>query len=124
MPHSGGRDANRSWRGKKEIRRQNLDRRRHRRYFGLRSKNRGRSRCVRDREQWSIRRALRIRVDRKSTRLNSSHSQISYAVFCLNKKNAPDRLFPTPIQISAHKRENETITAPVLLHIDPESPST
>src|SRR2546430_3991948 len=24
--------------------------------------------------------------DRKSTRLNSSHSQISYAVFCLNKK--------------------------------------
>src|SRR2546430_7484855 len=29
-------------------------------------------------------RALR---DRKSTRLNSSHSQISYAVFCLKKKN-------------------------------------
>src|SRR2546430_8964098 len=28
----------------------------------------------------------RIR-DRKSTRLNSSHSQISYAVFCLKKKN-------------------------------------
>src|SRR2546430_8554803 len=26
------------------------------------------------------------RVDRKSTRLNSSHSQISYAVFCLKKK--------------------------------------
>src|SRR5256886_3327081 len=26
-------------------------------------------------------------VDRKSTRLNSSHSQISYAVFCLNKKS-------------------------------------
>src|SRR2546430_11697963 len=25
-------------------------------------------------------------VDRKSTRLNSSHSQISYAVFCLTKK--------------------------------------
>src|SRR2546430_3885314 len=25
--------------------------------------------------------------DRKSTRLNSSHSQISYAVFCLKKKN-------------------------------------
>src|SRR5688572_32736376 len=38
--------------------------------------------------------ALRVRVelgprrdrDRKSTRLNSSHSQISYAVFCLKKK--------------------------------------
>src|SRR5256886_4077402 len=31
--------------------------------------------------------------DRKSTRLNSSHSQISYAVFCLKKKN---RCFPPP----------------------------
>src|SRR2546427_7236239 len=29
-----------------------------------------------------------IKVDRKSTRLNSSHSQISYAVFCLKKKKA------------------------------------
>src|SRR2546421_6863857 len=27
------------------------------------------------------------RTDRKSTRLNSSHDQISYAVFCLKKKN-------------------------------------
>src|SRR5688572_31234426 len=27
--------------------------------------------------------------DRKSTRLNSSHSQISYAVFCLKKKKPP-----------------------------------
>src|SRR5256886_7316877 len=27
--------------------------------------------------------------DRKSTRLNSSHSQISYAVFCLKKKKDP-----------------------------------
>src|SRR2546427_1684240 len=27
--------------------------------------------------------------DRKSTRLNSSHSQISYAVFCLKKKKRP-----------------------------------
>src|SRR5256886_6005199 len=31
-------------------------------------------------------RALHHAVDRKSTRLNSSHSQISYAVFCLKKK--------------------------------------
>src|SRR5256886_12719363 len=30
-------------------------------------------------------RSLRIVADRKSTRLNSSHSQISYAVFCLKK---------------------------------------
>src|SRR2546430_8773022 len=29
-------------------------------------------------------------VDRKSTRLNSSHSQISYAVFCLKKKKHRD----------------------------------
>src|SRR6266511_4426490 len=28
-----------------------------------------------------------LRPDRKSTRLNSSHVTISYAVFCLNKKN-------------------------------------
>src|SRR3712207_6918531 len=30
---------------------------------------------------------LRAVVDRKSTRLNSSHANISYAVFCLKKKN-------------------------------------
>src|SRR5688572_32345894 len=29
--------------------------------------------------------------DRKSTRLNSSHSQISYAVFCLKKKNGTNQ---------------------------------
>src|SRR5256886_15652443 len=31
-------------------------------------------------------RAIDAKIDRKSTRLNSSHSQISYAVFCLKKK--------------------------------------
>src|ERR1039458_2248176 len=30
-------------------------------------------------------------IDRKSTRLNSSHLGISYAVFCLKKKNRYDR---------------------------------
>src|SRR2546427_6017407 len=35
-------------------------------------------------EQMPGRRGLEL--DRKSTRLNSSHSQISYAVFCLKKK--------------------------------------
>src|SRR5438270_9881424 len=30
-------------------------------------------------------------IDRKSTRLNSSHSQISYAVFCLKKKKNHER---------------------------------
>src|SRR5256886_11952958 len=38
---------------------------------------------------WSHSRSARpASRDRKSTRLNSSHSQISYAVFCLKKKNA------------------------------------
>src|SRR5690606_41545953 len=31
-------------------------------------------------------------IDRKSTRLNSSHVKISYAVFCLKKKNIQQRL--------------------------------
>src|SRR5258707_9082851 len=34
----------------------------------------------------SFRRISIIRRDRKSTRLNSSHANISYAVFCLKKK--------------------------------------
>src|SRR2546430_3419023 len=45
---------------------------------------------------------LRFRVvndwrrDRKSTRLNSSHSQISYAVFCLKKKKNDERTASVP----------------------------
>src|SRR6266576_1980298 len=35
---------------------------------------------------WTRRSALKRRRDRKSTRLNSSHVEISYAVFCLKKK--------------------------------------
>src|SRR2546430_11475979 len=52
-----------------------------------------------DAKTWELRRAvvydqfentvtMRF-TDRKSTRLNSSHSQISYAVFCLKKKITP-----------------------------------
>src|SRR2546422_7765857 len=37
-------------------------------------------------EQWSRRTRRAGRRDRKSTRLNSSHGYISYAVFCLKKK--------------------------------------
>src|SRR5258705_10273970 len=33
-----------------------------------------------------VRRLLEVHIDRKSTRLNSSHLGISYAVFCLKKK--------------------------------------
>src|SRR3972149_128157 len=42
--------------------------------------------------------------DRKSTRLNSSHSQISYAVFCLKKKkkkNTRRDARPAPHEVSA-----------------------
>src|SRR5438874_9913511 len=35
---------------------------------------------------------IKNRRDRKSTRLNSSHVEISYAVFCLKKKNSSTRL--------------------------------
>src|SRR3712207_7556181 len=35
-------------------------------------------------------------TDRKSTRLNSSHANISYAVFCLKKKKKPTRTGITP----------------------------
>src|SRR3712207_8759704 len=40
------------------------------------------------REAVEVRRARQARQDRKSTRLNSSHANISYAVFCLKKKNS------------------------------------
>src|SRR3712207_7817079 len=42
--------------------------------------------------------ALEASGDRKSTRLNSSHANISYAVFCLKKKNihVPLALYPPP----------------------------
>src|SRR2546430_10625409 len=39
-------------------------------------------------------------LDRKSTRLNSSHSQISYAVFCLKKKKIPVGLLATREHVS------------------------
>src|SRR5215217_8678883 len=34
-----------------------------------------------------------IRIDRKSTRLNSSHANISYAVFCLKKKKKTNKIY-------------------------------
>src|SRR3712207_7999868 len=40
-----------------------------------------------ERERQSKRAAQAAPPDRKSTRLNSSHANISYAVFCLKKKN-------------------------------------
>src|SRR3712207_7243516 len=38
--------------------------------------------------------------DRKSTRLNSSHANISYAVFCLKKKIPPLPSLPSPISFT------------------------
>src|SRR5438309_6207964 len=35
---------------------------------------------------------VRTKIDRKSTRLNSSHSSISYAVFCLKKKKKKKKI--------------------------------
>src|SRR2546430_13395048 len=42
--------------------------------------------------------------DRKSTRLNSSHSQISYAVFCLKKKKKTS--CPHPVYTHTHVPHN------------------
>src|SRR3712207_7634924 len=39
-------------------------------------------------QEEALPRRLLGRTDRKSTRLNSSHANISYAVFCLKKKNS------------------------------------
>src|SRR3712207_8484535 len=39
----------------------------------------------------SVKKVLVEKIDRKSTRLNSSHANISYAVFCLKKKNKQNK---------------------------------
>src|SRR5438477_4973867 len=40
--------------------------------------------------------------DRKSTRLNSSHMSISYAVFCLKKKNTKTLAQPPHVETNTH----------------------
>src|SRR2546430_13015137 len=52
-----------------------------------------------------------ITSDRKSTRLNSSHSQISYAVFCLKKKKKTHPSYNHSLQ------PNQTVLTP-MLHAD------
>src|SRR3712207_7786820 len=49
-------------------------------------------RSARGHAEGSRRRDRGVGVDRKSTRLNSSHANISYAVFCLKKKKSYSRL--------------------------------
>src|ERR1039458_10628728 len=45
-----------------------------------------------------------VPIDRKSTRLNSSHLGISYAVFCLKKKNNNKQIRPTTLMQFRHQR--------------------
>src|SRR2546427_7403095 len=52
-------------------------------------------------------RALEV-LDRKSTRLNSSHSQISYAVFCLKKKKTRNSPRADPIRRMRRRRSRQT----------------
>src|SRR5436305_15232066 len=63
--------------------------------FGLKGLNR-KERDQADHGTDLHRRAFAIGEDRKSTRLNSSHVRISYAVFCLKKKNN------TPLPLMYH----------------------
>src|SRR2546427_8836615 len=68
----------------------------------------GREACAREPQSRASRAGGR---DRKSTRLNSSHSQISYAVFCLKKKknkNTKQRTQPpAPVLILAHVTQRQ-----------------
>src|SRR5256886_6387099 len=54
----------------------------------------------RDLEDRVLRAARTPQGDRKSTRLNSSHSQISYAVFCLKKKKEARYTFTRRIPLN------------------------
>src|SRR2546429_2808686 len=49
--------------------------------------------------------------DRKSTRLNSSHGYISYAVFCLKKKKSRSLITPPCILSSAHSIDPQLSSA-------------
>src|SRR2546430_5575420 len=55
--------------------------------------------------------------DRKSTRLNSSHSQISYAVFCLKKKKNiekyPHDISATPCNQHTYHTCDQTLTSSI-----------
>src|SRR2546427_2729978 len=56
--------------------------------------------------------------DRKSTRLNSSHSQISYAVFCLKKKKTLD----VNHRQTHSSRHEHTLSAPSPLNLSAHTP--
>src|SRR2546430_13428204 len=54
---------------------------------------------------------VRLQIDRKSTRLNSSHSQISYAVFCLKKKTGFQFIPFIVVDYRLDARDAGTLTA-------------
>src|SRR5258708_24105648 len=54
----------------------------------------------------SLRAPRRLHRDRKSTRLNSSHQIISYAVFCLKKKNKTQQYKSDMLNATTHHRSD------------------
>src|SRR5258708_12660830 len=64
--------------------------------------------------------------DRKSTRLNSSHQIISYAVFCLKKKNTTANHSPRVVSyrdVDAHKESDLALAQPTPLLAAASTPS-
>src|SRR5689334_24651213 len=67
--------------------------------------------------------AFHAREDRKSTRLNSSHSSISYAVFCLKKKKDENNTTSTiRIIINTSYKVQSPITYATMTNAIPTSP--
>src|SRR2546430_3186869 len=71
--------------------------------------------------------ALCAALDRKSTRLNSSHSQISYAVFCLKKKKKAEDDVAILHECHAHvvlevgiERDARLAVLPLVQVLDPQ----
>src|SRR2546429_6652710 len=68
------------------------------------------------------------KIDRKSTRLNSSHGYISYAVFCLKKKKTPSDMNMNtanhyqPPQAHLHSRVHHIAAALSALRLTTNSP--
>src|SRR5438067_7795722 len=56
---------------------------------------------------------LAITKDRKSTRLNSSHVSISYAVFCLKKKKIPPQMVDD-VSPSQERTDLSTLAGPTV----------
>src|SRR5687768_18320962 len=64
---------------------------------------------------------FRLRADRKSTRLNSSHGYISYAVFCLKKKKKLKTLQALLHHTSLQKVQSKTLDTRRQCVLTPES---